>query len=165
MASLSQRLRSNARLFRFFMNLHPAIRASGGTTTYIAPDFSEMRVKLRLKRITRNYVGTIFGGSMYASVDPHYMIMLIHRLGPDYLVWDKSASIRFKKPGRQTLYATFRVPDDEVETIKRLLKLDPKIDRTYAVELVDKNGVVHAVIDKVVQVRRKDARQTTPASG
>ena len=62
----------------------------------------EVRVKIPLNWKTRNGVGTIFGGSLYAAVDPIYMTMLIKLLGPDYLVWDKSAAIRFLKPGRGT---------------------------------------------------------------
>ncbi|MCA1812147.1 MAG: DUF4442 domain-containing protein, partial [Halobacteriales archaeon] len=103
---------------------------------------------------TRNYVGTIFGGSLYASLDPHFMFMLMHRLGPAYLVWDKAASIRFRKPGRSTLTAVCRMPDAEVAEVRRLLESEPKVDRTYSVDLVDKDGVVHATVEKIVNVRR-----------
>lgn len=137
------------------MNLLPVVRGSGMRVTYIAPDWSEARIKLPLNWRTRNYVGTIYGGSMYSAVDPHYMLLLIHRLGPAYLVWDKAASIRFRRPGRATLYATVQVRDDEVEEIKRLLTETDRVDRTYHVDLVDAQGVVHANVEKVVQVRNK----------
>ena len=83
------------------------------------------------------------------------MLMLLKRLGPDYIVWDKAASIRFRKPGKTTLTAVMRVDDAELEEIRALMKLEPKLDRTYRVELVDADGMVHAEIDKVVQIRRK----------
>jgi acyl-coenzyme A thioesterase PaaI-like protein len=140
--------------FRRLLNLYPAFRGTGGRVTYIAPDWSEMRVRLPLNWRTRNYVGTIFGGSLYASLDPHFMFMLMHRLGPAYLVWDKAASIRFRKPGRSTLTAVCRMPDAEVAEVKRLLETEPKVDRTYSVDLVDKEGVVYATVEKVVNVRR-----------
>ena len=95
-------------------NLFPAYRGTGGRLVYIADDWSEVRIRLRLTWRTRNYVGTLFGGSLYGAVDPLYMVMLMHRLGPEYVVWDKSASIRFRRPGRGTLYATFRIDDDEL---------------------------------------------------
>jgi acyl-coenzyme A thioesterase PaaI-like protein len=145
------------RAFRHFVNLYPAFRGTGGRVTYIAPDWSEMRVKLPLNWRTRNYVGTIFGGSLYAALDPHFMFMLMHRLGPEYLVWDKAASIRFRKPGRATLTAVCRMPDAEVAEVQRLLGTEPKVDRTYSVDLVDKAGVVHATVEKVVNVRRAPA--------
>ncbi|HEX2066522.1 MAG TPA: DUF4442 domain-containing protein, partial [Candidatus Thermoplasmatota archaeon] len=141
------------RLFRHFINLYPCFRGTGGRVTHIAPDWSEMRVRLRLNWRTRNYVGTLFGGSLYAALDPHFMFMLMHRLGPAYLVWDKAASIRFRRPGRSALTAVCRMPDEEVAEVRRLLETQPKVDRTYTVDLVDAAGVVHASVEKVVNVR------------
>ncbi len=89
---------------------------------YIAPDWSEIRLDVPLSWRTRNYVGTIFGGSMYASIDPIYMIMLIRRLGPEFVVWDKAATIQFKKPGRETLRARFMVSDEELAAIRTVLE-------------------------------------------
>lgn len=123
--------------------------------TYIAADFREVRVRLPLTWRSRNAVGTIFGGSMYAAVDPIYMIMLIQCLGRGYVVWDKSASIRFRKPGRTTLHATFRLDDAELDAIRSATATGEPVDRTYNVELVDAGGVVHASIEKVIYVRRK----------
>jgi len=144
--------------FRRFINVFPAFRGTGARVTFIAPDWSEMRIKLPLSWRTRNYVGTIFGGSLYASMDPHFMFMLMHRLGPDYLVWDKAASIRFRKPGRTTLTAICRMPDDEVAQVKLLLQTEAKVDRHYSVDLVDKEGTVHATVEKVVNVRKAQPR-------
>ncbi len=136
------------------LNFFPAYRGTGGWVTHIADDWSEMRVRLPLSWRTRNYVGTIFGGSLYASLDPHFMFMLMHRLGPAYLVWDKAATVRFRKPGRAQLYAVCGMPDAEVDEVKRLLESEPKVDRTYTVDLVDKQGVVHATVEKVINVRK-----------
>lgn len=145
------------RLFRWMMNWWPCYRGVGARVTFIAADWSEVRVRLGLTLRTRNYVGSIFGGSLYASVDPFYMIMLIKRLGPDFVVWDKAATIRFLRPGRSTLTATFRMDEAETEAIRQILQGQPKVDRTYTVQLVDGKGAVHAEVDKVVHVRRKDA--------
>ena len=144
------------RAFRWMMNLWPCYRGTGGRVTYIASDWSEIRVKLPLSWRTRNYVGTIFGGSLYAALDPFYMLMLIKRLGPDYIVWDKSASIRFRKPGKGKLVAVMRLDDEELAEVRRLLETEPRIDRGYRVAFVDTKGTVHAEIDKVVQIRRRD---------
>src|SRR6266540_456863 len=53
----------HTRWLRWKMKLFPAWRGTGATVTYIAGDFRELRVKLPLSWRTRNYVGTIFGGS------------------------------------------------------------------------------------------------------
>jgi hypothetical protein len=97
---------------RWGFNLFPAFRGTGARVTYISGDFRELHVKLPLSWRTRNYVGTIFGGSLYGAVDPHYMIMLIKLLGPGCVVWDKAATIRFRKPGRTTLFARFVIPEE-----------------------------------------------------
>ena len=145
------------RLLRWKFNLFPAYRGTGARVTYIAADFHEMRVRLPLSWRTRNYVGTIFGGSLYGAVDPIFMIMLIKRLGPEYVVWDKSAEIRFLKPGRTTLHATFKIEEEELEAIRKATEAGP-VDRTYSVELVDAESVSHAAVTKTIYIRRKSSR-------
>lgn len=149
------------RLLRWQFNCFPAYAGSGARITYIAADLREIRIKLPLSWRTRNYVGTIFGGSMYAAVDPIYMVMLIRLLGPGYIVWDKAATIRFKQPGRATLYARFALPADEQAAIEAELAQRRALDRQYAVDLVDAAGVVHATIEKTISIRRKAPK--TPA--
>lgn len=136
-------------------NRFPCYRGTGGRLKYVAPDWSEVRIELPLSRRTRNYVGTIFGGSLYGSVDPIYMIMLIRRLGPEFVVWDKAATIRFRKPGKETLRARFVVADEELAAIRKSLETQRSVDRVYTVELADAVGTVCATIEKVIYVRRK----------
>ena len=109
------------RLTRAAFNFFPAYRGTGARITYIAADWREIRIRLPLTLRTRNYVGTIFGGSMYGAVDPIYMVMLIQTLGPGYVVWDKAASIRFRRPGRATLHARFTLDDAELDAIRAAL--------------------------------------------
>lgn len=143
------------RLQRWGFNLFPAYRGTGGRITYIARDWREIRVRLPLSLRTRNYVGTLFGGSMYGAVDPIYMVMLIRALGPGYVVWDKAASIRFRRPGRTTLHARFVLDDAELDSIRGALRTEPAVDRIYTVDLVDVDGVVHATVEKTIHIRRK----------
>ena len=149
------------RLFRWWFNFFPAYRRTGGRITYIAGDLHEIRVKLPLNWKTRNYVGSLFGGSMYGAIDPIYMIMLIKLLGPEYLVWDKSATIQFKKPGRKTLYARFVVGPEELAEIRRRLETEHSINRMYQVELTDGEGDVCASFEKTLYMRRKDKTKET----
>jgi hypothetical protein len=142
--------------FRWGFNFFPAYRGTGGRVTYIAGDWHEVRIKVPLSWRTRNYVGTIYGGSMYGAVDPIYMVMLINILGPEYVVWDKAASIRFKKPGISTLSTKFVITDEEIHAIKATLAHAHSVERIYLVELVDAAGVVRASIEKTLYIRRKD---------
>lgn len=150
------------RLTRWRFNWFPAYRGTGAWVTYIARDWREVRIRLPLNIQTYNYVGTIFGGSMYAAVDPFYMIMLIRNLGKGYVVWDKAASIRFKKPGRSTLYARFTLDEAELDAIGAALEQARSIDRVYRVELTDAQGVVCAEIEKVIYIRRAAAAAVAP---
>lgn len=146
-------------------NFFPAYRRTGGRLTYLADDYHEIHIKLPLNWRTRNYVGTIFGGSMYGAIDPVYMIMLIKILGGEYLVWDKAASIRFKRPGRDTLYAQFRIEPAEIEAIRDELTRSKSTERVYRVSLVDKDGKIHAEVEKTLYISQKREAATVAATG
>jgi len=115
---------------------------------------------LPLSWMTRNYIGTVFGGSMFAATDPIYMLMLIKSLGPEYIVIDKAASIRFKKLGKETLYVRCVLTQTELDDIKALLETQSKIDRSYTIELTTLSGEVCASIERTVNVRRKERAES-----
>lgn len=144
-----------SKLDRIKFNFFPAYRGTGARVVYISDDYREMRVKIPLSWRTRNYVGTIYGGSMYAGIDPIYMLMLIKNLGRDYVVWDKAAKIRFKRPGKETLFADFLLDENELAEIKNLLETSKSIDRVYNVELKNKDGKTHCVIEKTLYIAKK----------
>lgn len=155
------------KLRRWALNFIPAYRGTGGRVTYISDDYTEVHVRIPLSWRTRNYVGTIYGGSMYGAIDPVYMIMLIQMLGRDYVVWDKAASIRFRRPGRTTLRAKFVVEQSEVEAIKTELLGRKSVDRVYKVELVDDAGKIHAEVEKTLYIARREraGAQATETNG
>lgn len=153
------------RLMRWRLNLFPAFRRTGGRITYIADDLHEIRLRLPLDWRTRNYVGTMFGGSMYAAVDPVYMVMFLHLLGRDYIVWDKSASIRFRRPARTALTARFVIPPAEVADIVEQLETREKLDRNYSTELIDRDGMRCAVVEKVLHFSRRQKSTDETGAG
>ena len=145
----------NSRMLRIGFNIHPAYRGTGGRVTYISSDFREITVRVPLSRRTRNYVGTIFGGSMFGAVDPMYMIMLMKNLGAGYVVWNKSASIRFRRPGRSALTARFALDQKELDEIRSALVESSATERVYAIDLVDVEGNVCASVEHRIHIRRK----------
>ncbi len=147
------------RIARSSFNFFPAYFGTGARITFIGADWREIRVALPLSWRTRNYVGTIFGGSIYGAVDPIYMIMLIRTLGSGYVVWDKGASIQFRKPGRGTLYARFLLSEEELRAIRDELTRERSVDRHYRIDLTDAAGTVHATVEKTIYVRRNDKRE------
>ena len=145
------------RHMRMFMNIWPPFLAAGIRVKRLQPDWKEIDVEMKLHRWNSNYVGTHYGGSLYSMADPFYMLMLIENLGRDYIVWDKSASIRFRTPGRGTVSVSFRLTDDDIAGIREALKTEEKIDRTFQADVKDESGTVVAQIQKVVQIRKKKA--------
>jgi acyl-coenzyme A thioesterase PaaI-like protein len=154
----NQRIRSESFRtwwFRRLLNVWPCYWGTGGAVTFISADWQEATVRLKLGLRTRNYVGTIFGGSLYGAIDPIFMLMLIKILGPDYIVWDKAAAIRFKKPGRGILHARFLITDDELSEIRTLSAQTKSIDRVYPVEFRDADGEIVAAVEKTIYIRKK----------
>lgn len=142
---------------RRLLYLWPCYWSTGVRVKYVAKDFREMRVEVPLNWRTLNYVGTIFGGSMYGAVDPVYMLMLIKNLGSSYVVWDKAATIRFKKPGRSTLHAAIKLDQEEINLIQEELSHRDSIDRVYNIDLTDDAGTVCATVEKTIHIRRNPA--------
>ena len=134
------------------MNLYPVYRGTGGRIILISSDWKDVVVRLRLNWRTRNYVGTIFGGSLYAAADPILMLQLIRILGKDYVVWDKAASIRFKRPGNQTLQMHFQINDLLLDNIKNAIQRDKEFEFTENLKWVDNNGKVYAELEKTIYV-------------
>ena len=146
----------SARLARFLMNLAPCIRSSGGKVVALSRDFTRLRVRLKLTWLTRNLVGTIYGGSMYSAIDPFYMLMLMRILGRDYIVWDKACTIRFKKPARETLFADFHIDERMLAQVRAEVDRDGEGTFTWPVALEGVSGTVFAEFDKVLYVAKKD---------
>jgi len=112
-------------------------------------------VEMKLRPWNRNYVGTHYGGSLYSMTDPFYMLMLMENLGRDYIVWDKAASIRFRKPGRGKVQAEFRLSDAQLGEIRDKLAAQEKYEPTFLVEVKDETGEVVAEVQKILHVRKK----------
>lgn len=92
------------------MNIWPPFLGAGIRVKEIDEEFKFARVELKSGLLNRNYVGTHYGGSLFSMTDPFYMLMLLHNLGKDYIVWDKAAEINYKKPGKGRLRADFNLP-------------------------------------------------------
>jgi len=150
------------RHLRWLLNLWPPFLGAGIRVTRLQPDWKAIDVEMKLRFWNRNYVGTHFGGSLYAMTDPFYMLMLIENLGRDYIVWDKSASIRFRRPGKGKMFAAFRLTDEQIDDLRRDLQTQEKLEPTFVVEVKDETGVVIAEVQKVLHIRKKTAGETKP---
>lgn len=138
------------------MNLSPVYRGTGGRIIYISSDWKEIVVRLKLNWRTRNYVGTIFGGSIYASADPILMLQLINILGKEYVVWDKSAAVRFRRPGKGQLQMFFQISDILLDEIQKQVEQKGEYEFTQTLEWIDADNKVYAQVDKTIYVADKE---------
>jgi acyl-coenzyme A thioesterase PaaI-like protein len=145
------------------MNWWPPYLFSGVRVLEIADDWSSARVRLRLGRLNRNYVGTHFGGSLFAMGDPFWMLLTMNSLGRDYIVWDKAGEIEFVSPGRGDVFAEFRLTEDRLEEIRRATADGGKALPWFGCDIVDEDGAVVAHLRKQLYVRRKPPKAQAPA--
>jgi len=138
-----------------WINLWPPLLGAGIRVKRIDPDMKAIDVEMKLHFWNANYVGSHYGGSLYSMADPFYMLMLMANLGRDYIVWDKAASIRFRKPGRGKVTAEFRLSDEQVEDIREKLETQEKVEPTFTVEIKDESGAVIAEVEKLLYVRKQ----------
>jgi hypothetical protein len=138
------------------LRLYPPFLGAGIWVHKIADDFLTIEVKMRLRFWNKTGVGAHFGGSLYAMCDPFFMLILMKTLGPGYLVWDKAATIRFKKPGTGTVWATFRVPLERVEEIRADTDVHGRSEAQFQVLVKDGNDNVIAEVDKWLVVKKKE---------
>ena len=145
------------KLLRWRFNWYPAFRNTGARVMFISEDLLETKVRLPLCRATRNIHGTIYGGAMYAAVDPLHAVMMAAHLGPDYHVWMKSAKIEFRRPGSGDLYAHARLLPQDIEAVRAALLQEDKVDRDFALSLADQAGAVSALFTLTLHFCRRSA--------
>lgn len=137
------------------LSLYPPYLGAG-IRVKASPDLRTFEVRMRLRWWNRNYVKTHFGGSLYAMCDPFFMLILLEALGRGYVVWDKSATIRFRRPGRGTVTAIFHIPQEKIDEIRAAADAAGKVEPVFHVDVVDEAGEVVAEVEKLVYVRRHD---------
>ena len=147
---------NKAHALRRGVNLYPPFLGAGIRVKHVSTDMKSIDVEMKLRWWNANYVGTHFGGSLFSMTDPFYMLMLMANLGRDYIVWDKATTIRYRKPGKGTVRAEFRLSDSQLADIREKLKTLPKYEPTFKVEVKDDQGIVIADVDKLLWIRKKE---------
>ena len=148
------RLLNKRRMLRF-MNWWPPFLGAGIRVRRISPDFREIDVEMVHRFWNTNYVGVQFGGSLFAMTDAFYMLMLLENLGPDYIVWDKAARIRFRRPAKGTVRAEFRITEEQIAEVRRMVETAPKAEPVFHVQIKDSRGEVVAEAERTIHVKKK----------
>ena len=116
---------------------------------------------MRLKFYNTNFVGTQFGGNLYAMTDPFYMLMLLQILGNDYYVWDQAANITFVAPAREKVYVNFNLTDKDIADIKQHTESGEKHIKTFHTNIVTSSENIVAKVQKDIYIRQKHHWENT----
>lgn len=144
------------KLFKLIINLYPPYLFTGIKIIHVSPDYRQITVQMKLHFYNRNYVGTHFGGSLFSMTDPFLMIMLIHNLAKDYLVWDQKSTIKFLKPGRGTVKAEFKITEELLNEIKEKTKDRQKYFPQFETDIIDEKGKTIAKVIKTLYIKNKN---------
>lgn len=156
MAELGQRFIPKHHLFKVGFNLSPMYRRSTARITAVSEDLLCVKIKLPISYKNRNYVNSIFGGSLFSAVDPIPMVQLINLLGSEYVVWDKSAEVAFRRPAKETLYCEFLYSDAELEEIKSRVAMEKELEIVKTSRLTNREGTtVFCEVKKTIYVASK----------
>jgi acyl-coenzyme A thioesterase PaaI-like protein len=140
---------------RRMLNIWPPFLFSGIAVLHISKDFRYTKVRLKKKLLTSNYVGTLFGGSLFAMTDPFFMVMILKNLGKDYIVWDKRSEIEYVSPGKSTVFAEFKVAEAELEEIRGEVASQGKYLKWFEVDIKSADGTTVAIVKKQIYIRKK----------
>lgn len=141
-----------------FMRFWPPLFGTGFRVTHFSKELNSITVGMPLSFYNRNIVGVHFGGSLYSMCDPFYMYILMIHLGSEYIVWDKSAEIKFIKPGRKRVSATFEISLDQIAEIKRIADTQEKYEPVFTAKIKDEDGLTVATVNKVIYVKKKPSK-------
>lgn len=157
LSKLGQRYFPNSshRLFKVMFNLSPMYRRSTGKVTNVTAGFWQVDIKIPISYKNRNYAGTIFGGSLFSATDPIFMVQLVQIIGTDYIVWDKSSMVKFKRPANEDAFASFVFTEEEVEEIKKKVAENGEMEFVKPVHISSKEEKVFCQIDKTLYVADK----------
>ena len=152
---IAKRFFTDAQIYKYGFNWSPMYRRSTGRLVTVSDNLMYVKIKIPLSIKNRNFVGTIFGGSLFSATDPIYMIQLMNILGDDYVVWDKSASINFKRPAKETVFAEFIFSEEDLSLIKTEVSKNGEFNLIKTPNIVDKKGVIIAELSKTIYVADK----------
>jgi hypothetical protein len=152
---MSMKLKYAGLMMRYAINFWGPFIGAGIRVISVNSDFTRIEVSLRERFYNQNIVGVHFGGSLYAMCDPFYMGILLHHLGRDFIVWDKGANIKFKKPGKGSVTAVFEITADEINRLRSEALANPKVEPVFKATIRDKNGIVVAEVEKILYIKSK----------
>lgn len=145
------------KLFKYkkLINFYPPFLGAGIRIKDYSKEGNSYLVEMKLRWYNRNVAGTHFGGSLYAMCDPFYVFAAYSHFGDDYIIWDKSASIQFVRPGVGRVTALFEIPLSRLAEMKN--EVDNEKMRTFhfETEVLDSKNRVVSKVKKEIYIKKK----------
>lgn len=155
LTKLLKRFFTDAQIYKHGFNWSPMYRRSTGKVVEVSEDLFYVKIKIPISYKNRNFVGSIFGGSLFSATDPLYMIQLMNILGEDYVVWDKDATIKYKRPAKETVYCEFTFSEREITAIKKEVKEKGELSVIKSTNITNKDNTTIAEVSKTIYVANK----------
>jgi acyl-coenzyme A thioesterase PaaI-like protein len=157
LSKIARKFMKESTIFKVGFNLSPMYRRSTARIQHVSDDLKLVKIKIPLSYKNRNYVGSIFGGSLFAAVDPIPMIQLMYIFKEHYIIWDKSAQIRFKRPAREDMYALFEFSESELKEILQKVNEQKEVEHLKTTYITDKTGeTVFCEVEKTIYIADKE---------
>ena len=137
------------------INWFPPYIGAGIKLKKVNQDKTRMEVELRKTWFNKNLFGTHFGGSLYAMCDPFYVFIVHNYLGKGYVVWDKSAEIKFIKPGTGKVKAIFEISQEKLLELKAEVDNNGKHTVFFETIITNEDQEVVAKVRKEIYMRKK----------
>ena len=145
---------------RRLMNLWVPFLGSGIRVLSISPDLHSVDVVLRRRFWNQGPNGSHFGGSLFAMTDPFYPLLLSLNLGPGYIVWDKAASIRYRRPGMTDVFCHFILTPERLAQVRDAVDREGTHDATFSIDIVDTENNVVATAERTIYIATKTAHKS-----
>lgn len=156
LGNIVEKYNLSSSFIKLIFNLSPMYRRSTAKITKVSEDLQKIEVKLAISYKNKNYNGSVFGGSMFAAVDPIPMVQLLHLLRNEFVVWDKSAEIYFKRPAKENLYADFEFTQEEIQNIKNRVQKEKEITIVKSTFLTNRNrDQIFCEVQKTIYIAEK----------
>ncbi|NMH89246.1 DUF4442 domain-containing protein [Flavivirga sp. Y03] len=155
LTKIMKRFMSDKQIYKYGFNLSPMYRRSTGKVIEVSNNLHDVKIKIPISFKNRNFVGSIFGGSLFSATDPIYMIQLMNILGDNYIVWDKEATIKYKRPAKENVYTEFSFSLEEIKNIKTQIAKKGELNVTKTTHIVNKENIVIAEVIKTIYVADK----------
>ena len=88
--------------------------------------------------------------------DPFFVFIVHNYLGKGYIVWDKSADIKFKKPGIGRVRALFEITQEKLLQVKEEVDEIGKQTIFFDTVITNEQNEIVAEVRKEIYIRKKD---------